>query len=59
MIHLRDQLSFSLEALLGLRTQERWRNELDCDVAVEKRIVRAIYNAHASAAQLGCNFISV
>src|SRR6185295_5236122 len=59
VIHLRDQLSLSLEALLGLGTQERRRNELDRDVAVEKRIVSAINNAHAAAAQLGCNFISV
>jgi hypothetical protein len=35
VIHLRDELGFSLKTLFSVRIKQRWRDKFDGDVAVE------------------------
>ena len=52
MIHLSNELCFSLKALLGLFGEKRRRDQLDRDVTIEERIAGAVDNTHSAAAKL-------
>lgn len=52
------QLRLALEALLGVCAELRRLNQLDCDVAIEPRVVRAIDDSHAAATELGHDFVA-
>jgi hypothetical protein len=57
MIHLRDELSFTLKALFRLRIEKSWRNEFDRYVAIEQGIRGAIDDSHSASAKLRFNIV--
>jgi hypothetical protein len=59
VIHLSHQLRLALEALLGFRGEQRWRDQFDCDLAIKQRIMGSIDYAHASAAEFGDHLIAI
>ncbi len=59
VVHLRDDLGFPLESLLGVLREIPGRDELHGDVAVQDRILRAIDDTHPAAPQLGKDLVAV
>ncbi len=59
VVHLRDDLGLALEALLGVLREIPGRDQLDRDVAVQDRILRAVDDAHSAAPQLGEDLVAV
>jgi hypothetical protein len=52
MVHLSDQLCFSLKALFSLRIEKCRRDELDGDITIQERITGPVNNAHSTTTQL-------
>ena len=59
VVHLRDDLGLSLESFLGVLREVPGRDQLDCDVAVQDGVLRAVDDAHPAAPQLGKDLVAV
>ena len=59
VVHLRDDLGLPLEALFGVLREVPGRDQLDRDVAVQDRVLRAIDDAHPTAPKLGEDLVAV
>ena len=59
VVHLRHDLGLALEALLGVLREVSGRNELDGDVPVQDRVLRAVDDAHPAPAQFGEDFVPI